>query len=469
MMVQVRSRRIWPRLVAALLLAVLQPTVCVAQGGVPAEIEVHLSEAEEAYFDGAYDEALRRLDKVETWLGNPINQKKLATIGCDHSLVRAMVIGMRAEVLSANGERGKARAALTKAETTLRNRRTALVARKVFPPVMWQYEAFLCFVRGDLVQPLPDFGLSDEPRMPDGVKRLFLERGDPRNAIIAYEAASEALSAPQAWDGGDAFRWNRLQGRLYTSLARATVLKAGTPTVQDVNDAAGFLERAEAAFSKNELWKQCIKQEHFGEIPHSFKDIDKCEGDLSKKLALKRKFAQTISDWVGLQLLNVELSAFQEHADNGVVNDLVASTEQRYDRIIGFLKAQYPEAHPRVQDVRLSRARWFAAVARSSVNPRETQASLLRDCLLELEAVSPRAAGDVAQKQVVELWARFRLLDLDREEALLEAGERAAYQARILDLQSQLESQVAGGRSHDKSSSVEAAGASTEEDAEVAK
>ena len=398
-----------------------------------------VEEAEESYFDGNYENAARLIREAEKWLDNSANRRGLAQVGQDHSVLKAMLTGLRAEILFAQGEQGRARAALRHAEAVLKNRRNVYVNRRVFPPFLWQYEAFLSFVRGDLMRPIPDFGLASDPSIPDELRQEILDRGNPSEAIGAYRNAEGIMAKPQAMEHGNP-RFNRLEGRLFTSLARVKVLKAGAPGVDELSDAEAFLERAEAAFGRNPFWKTCVKQETFGAMPLAFKDINANDLDPTLRLDLKRLFSQTIHDWLGIQLLRVELAAFKEQQDFDAMEELVTTTEQHYDRIVGFVISQFRESHPRVQEARLSRGRWFLALSRNPAAPPETRFSWLQDCLLAIEGIAGLGSSDAVQKKALELAALVSIVSLDDQFKRLDGGQRETYAKRIEELQEELQS-----------------------------
>ncbi|NBT36295.1 MAG: hypothetical protein EBT03_12315, partial [Betaproteobacteria bacterium] len=352
-----------------------------AQIDLPPGVQMLVEEAEENYFDGDYANAGRLLREAETWTDDAANKLELARWGVDHSIVKVILAGLRAEIYQAQGEYGKARAALATAETTLGNRRSAYVARRIFPEVLWQYEAFLLFMRGDLMRPEPDFGLAEDTGLPADVRDFLVARGNPSESIRAYRRAEATLGKPMARQGQDRYQSNRLEGRMFTNLAWIRVLKAGRPSKQDISDAEACLERGETAFSRNVFWQHCFQEEHFGRIPRALKDIDPSVFGTKGTLKLKRAFTQAISDWTSMELLRVEMTAYQEAGSPSADDSLSVTTEQKYDRIVGFLKSQYTATHPRVQSVRLSRARWLVVAARPTVLTPETRFSLLQDCL----------------------------------------------------------------------------------------
>lgn len=417
---------------AAFMLAVAA-SVCHSQE-MPVDL-AHLRErAEEHYFDGDYESATRVLADAEKWLDSPLNKRDIARFGFDHSMLDAFFSGFRAEVLLAKGEQRKATGALRHAEKTLKNRRSRYVANGLLPPMLWQYEAFLEFVRGDLLQPIPDFGLADDPKMPAEVQQFFRSRGSASDAMASYSRAENVLGDPRAVDVGSFFR--RLEGRLLTSLARCKILKAGKPSQSDVVDCEALLERAEAAFGRGDFWQRVINQAGADRLPLTFKEVNQQSPDPTMRLALKRIFAQTISDWVEVQLLRAELTAYQEQegeADDGG-RGAIATAEQTYDRIVGFMKSQFGANHASVQRVQLSRARWLVALAKSPEEEPATRFSLLQDCLSDLGNITKVASGDIVQAHAIELAASSMMLDLDEQLGRLGPEEKQKYVTRVEEL-----------------------------------
>jgi hypothetical protein len=391
----------------------------------------HLRErAEEHYFDGEYEDAKRVLAEAEKWLDSPLNRRDLIKLDFDHSVVDAIFSGFRAEVFIAMGERAKAENALRHAEKTLKNRRSRYAAVGRLPPRMLQYEAFIEFVRGDLLQPVPDFGLARNPTIPDEVRQLFLA-SKAANSLAAYRRAEIVLGNPLANDDSDFFR--RLEGRLLTNLARGKILKVGSPTKSDVVDCAALLNRAEVAFQKGSFWQQVIHQANFERLPLTFKAVDQQTQDPTRRLGLKRQFAQTISDWAEIELLRAELSAYQEQ-DATARPEAIETAERGYDEVVGFMKSQFGGEHASAQRIQLSRARWILALASApDVNP-ETRLSYLQDCLSDLGKIKNLPSGAMIQVQALELAASSMMLAADSGVGQLPPAEMAKLNARMEEL-----------------------------------
>jgi hypothetical protein len=412
-------------------------------GDWPVDLE-HLRErTEEHFFDGDYDDAMRVLKEAEDWLDDPLNKRKVNQLGGDHSMLKALFTGFRAEVLAAQGDHKRALATVKLAAKTLQDRRDAYAKWRSLPPLLWQYEAFLEFVRADLLQPIPDFGLADDPTMPAEVQNYFRSRGDAAKAMAAYGSAEKVLSDPRARDNGDFFR--RLEGRLLTSLARCKILKAGKPSESDIVDCEALLERAEAVFGSGVFWRSVIDQAGWDRLPRTFKEVQgQAAADPTRRLNLKRSFDQTINDWAGIQLLRAELTAYQEQdvaAADGEA-DAIATAEQAYDRIVGFMKSQFEADHASVNRVKLSRARWLVAQARSPDAKPATRFSLLQDSIADLGGMTNLISSDVLQVQAIELAALSMMLDLDKELGRLGAEEKQKYAARVVELKSGLLARV---------------------------
>lgn len=404
----------------------------------------HLRErTEEHFFDGDYEDAMRVLEEVDDWFDNPLNKLNVINMKGDHSMLVAFFTGFRAEVLAAKGEHRRALSAVKLAEKTLKDRRKAYAARGLLPPLLWQYEAFLEFVRGDLLQPIPDFGLADDPTMPAEVQDYFRSRGAGADAMKAYGRAEKVLGDPRTRDEGDFFR--RLEGRLLTSLARCKILKAGKPSESDIVDCEALLERAEAAFGRGDFWQSVINQAGWDRLPRTFDEVNKqAADDPTRRLSLKRRFAQTINDWVEIQLLRAELTAYQEQgrAVQAGQAGAMATAEQAYDRIVGFMKSQFGAGHASVNRVKLSRARWLVAQARSPDAKPATRFSLLQDSISDRGGNANLVSSDVLQEQAIELAALSMLLELDKELGRLGAEEKQKYAARVVELKSGLLARV---------------------------
>jgi tetratricopeptide (TPR) repeat protein len=416
---------------------VFQVLPCRAQD-LPVDLLHVRQRAEEHYFDGEYEDAKRVLAEAEKWLDSPLNKRDLIRLNIDHSMLDVFFSAFRAEVLFAMGENVPAQGALRHAEKILRNRRNRLAAAGAVPPLMLQYEAFIEFVRGDLLQPIPDFGISEDTEMPDEVRQLFLE-SKPEQALAAYKRAETVLGNPAADDGGGFFQ--RLEGRLLTSLARCRILKVGTPTGTDVADCEALLDRAEAVFQKGAFWQQVINQQNTGRLPMTFKAVNE-QTDPSQRLGLKRRFAQTISDWVEIELLRAELTAYQEQ-DEAEDQEVIDTAERGYDEVVGFLKSQFGGEHACVQRAQLSRARWLVALAGGSDLKAETRVSYLQDCLSDLSNIKNVAAQRVTQLQALELAASTKMIAANEGLERLEPDQISRLKARIEELKKLLAARMA--------------------------
>jgi tetratricopeptide (TPR) repeat protein len=396
---------------------------------------MHLRQrAEEHYFDGEYDDAKRVLQEAEEWLDSPLNRRDLIALNFDHSMLDVFFSGFRAEVLYAMGDLQKAQGALRHAEHTLKNRRNRYAAARIVPPLMLQYEAFIEFVRGDLLQPVPDFGLSKDPGIPLEVQQLFLAK-KPAESLAAYGRAESILGNPHANDGGGFFQ--RLEGRLLTSLARCNILKVGKPSKTDVTDCEALLNRAEAAFQKGAFWQQVINQANFARLPLTFKAVNEQSQNPAQRLGLKRQFAQTINDWAEIELLRAELTAYQEQGDT-FDPEAIQTAERGYDGVVGFMKAQFGDDHASAQRVQLSRARWLVALARGPEVKADTRISYLEDCLSDLGKISKLSSGDMAQVQALELAAASLMLAANKEVGHLSPEDVAKLTARVDGLKKSL-------------------------------
>lgn len=399
--------------------------------GQPLPVDLlHLRErAEEHYFDGDYADAMRVLSEAEEWLDSPLNKRDLIKVNFDHSMLDVFFSAFRAEVLFALGDVEKAQGALRHAEKTLKNRRARYAAARLLPPLTLQYEAFIEFVRGDLLQPVPDFGLSQDPSMPDEVRNFFLVK-KPSDALAAYGRAENVLGNPQANNGDEFFQ--RLEGRLLTSLARCKVLKVGRPTPNEVTDCEAMLNRAEAAFQKGVFWQQVINQASFLRLPLTFKAVNERSSNPSERLGLKRRFAQTINDWAEIQLLRAELTAYQEQGL--AAPEAIETAERGYDEVVGFMKSQFGASHASVQRVQLSRARWLIALAGAPNQNRETRFSYLQDCVADLGNMTRLTSADLVQVHALELAATSMMIAADKGLGRLAPERIAKLDARVAEL-----------------------------------
>jgi hypothetical protein len=404
----------------------------------PPTMKVLIEQAEEDFFDGDLESAERRVDEAYDWVR--ANKNQIARTGGDHTLLEAMLAGLYAEIFHASGDTAKADAKLKHAEKLLEIRKTVFIRNRLFPPFLWQFDAFIKCTRGDVNRPTPDFGLAENAELSEPARQFLLDRGDASPAIRAYKAAETAMTDPVTKAVQDRTSLNRLEGRVLTNLAWVCILKRGPPTRNDLDDAETFLDRANDAFKKNEFWNVFIEGGNFGQVPRAFKDIKRAglKGDDARNL--KRLFSQTIRDWQAMHLLKAEMTAFRERS---IDEEAVNTAEQDYDRIVGFLKTQYGDDHPRLQAVRLSRARWFLAASRSAKEKPELRQSLLKDCVGDLDKLKGLGPSDMLQKQVIELSARMEMLETPEKDGGPAGEERIACDRRVSKLREEVEAEIA--------------------------
>lgn len=419
------QRAIFTVIAAASLLAF--PTVTVGQR-LPPEMKSYLQRAEEAFFDGQYADADRLLAEAEDWLSKPVSKRTLQRLGLDHSVLIAAVWGLRAEIYLARGQLTKTNNTLRRAMDKLLNRRSRLLVRGGAFPGLWQYEAFLKFVEGDLECPNPEFGIALVPDIPDAAKEILAGHGDLKEARRAYSEAEAILGDPIVLrindEAGLRFS-NRLEGRLFLSLARLALVESDPPSETNVDDAGAFLGRAEAAFSRDEVWRLIISPDS-GTPPRSLKDFEQQGFDPEKRLQLKRLYGQVIKDYTKLMVRRAELTAYTKDDP-----DALGEARNVYQQLGAFLSDHYRPRHPLLQEMHLSKSRWLMETARNSERAAADRFSLLKECLEGLGEVTSLPFGDMLQRDALELAARSGILVIHLEEPVLEDEEVAEHRQRI--------------------------------------
>lgn len=399
------------------LLAVSLMTGRVFANDWPEVLTIAVAETEECFFDGEYDLAIRHLDQAEIWLKRPLNQDSLMKNGEDHGLVKAILSGLKAQILSEKGEAKRAESAIVSANTSLMNRRTFIARQGNILPDLWKYEAFLLFLEGDLHRSSPDFGLADNLSIPEALRVRFRKQSNPKRSLAAYNKASDVLTRSPAALRPDLLL-QRLKGRLLVGLAHGLLYKTGVPSADDCRDASNYLDRAEDICKSNPFWATFLAPDSI--LPVSYKELENRGLTLDEKIALKRNFYQAIGDWLSMKLMRAEISAGGELA--GLENHRNAkSAEQGYAETLGFCRAHFPPSHPTLQRVMLSQARWFTYLdcfleKAGGVPKLQERLSLLQDCIFDVTRIRMTKGIDMrtqANCDTLELNALTRLLDID--------------------------------------------------------
>jgi hypothetical protein len=401
----------------------------------PEVLKIAVEETEECFFDGEYDQALRHLDQAETWLERPANLQALLMLGEDHGLVKSILRGLKAQILSEKGETKKAESAIESANAILMNRRSFRTRRGTILTHLWKYEAFLLFLEGDLYRSSPDFGLADNLSIPEPLRVRFANQSNPKRSLAAYNKANDVLTRTPAAMTPDLLL-QRLRGRLLIGLAHGSLYKTGIPNALDCRDAGNYLDRAEDVFKQNPFWAVFLAPDAV--CPVSYKDLEKKPNLTPElKVSLKRDFYRAIQDWLTLKLMRTEISAGGELAG---LEDKPnkQSAEQGYAVTLGFCRAHFPRTHPTLYRVMLSRSRWFTYLdcslekegGKASLPAR---VSLLQDCIFDVTRIRMNDRVDARTQSncdTLELNAITRLLDIAAVENILPNDKKERYRRR---------------------------------------
>lgn len=430
-----------PAWVASMIVGPLTDRVLAADW--PEVLKIAVEETEECFFDGEYDQALRHLDQAETWLERPANLQALLMLGEDHGLVKSILRGLKAQILSEKGETKKAESAIDSANSILMNRRSFRTRQGTILTHLWKYEAFLLFLEGDLYRSSPDFGLADNLSIPETLRVRFANQSNPKRSLAAYNKANDVLTRTPAAMTPDLLL-QRLRGRLLIGLAHGALYKTGIPNALDCRDAGNYLDRAEDVFRQNPFWTVFLAPDAVR--PVSYKELEK-QPNLTpeQKVALKRDFYRAIQDWLSLKLMRTELSAGGELA--GVEQKPnTRSAEQGYAVTLGFCRAHFPSIHPTLYRVMLSRSRWFTYLDCSLEKlggkaNLPARISLLQDCIFDVTRIRMNDRVDARTQSncdTLELNAITRLLDIDAAEDVLPNDKKEKYHKRKLLLEQRI-------------------------------
>jgi tetratricopeptide (TPR) repeat protein len=417
---------------ASVLAATLGETK-VARAQAPIELQVAIEEANEALFDGEYDEAIRLTTAGLKWTSNTANRRLLASINRDWTVEECMLNALQAEALLLSGNVKKATSQLDRAVAQLEARRTYYHRNFGKADWFWLYTAFLHFVEGDLARPMTDFGTvgqDDAPR----VQAFAKTAGGSNKAARCYRKAGDCLERLLQLDptpttevaSGLPLIVNRLMTRLLVSLARVQITKFGNPTIHDATDAESYLIRAEELLRNNVWWKLFIAPDALFQLSYArLQDIEdekkKAQGTQAtatmteqELIQIKQFFCHAISDYVMVMIHRAEVAAFQELQGVIVARDKAWATsnaERCYQRALQLLRNQHRLSHPMLHEVELSKARWYAtlsdpeAVANLNLEGKELRrrVSFVRDCLFLVHKIRAHRGAAMPLQHRLEL------------------------------------------------------------------
>jgi tetratricopeptide (TPR) repeat protein len=408
-----------------------------SESELPDAVKIAMEQAEQRYFDGDYEDALRTLQSAQKWMDKSANRKLIQSLGGDHSVIRAYLMGLKAEIYAHYGDRNKALGALRAADSLSKPRRNYWTRLGNPPIILWQFEAFLKLIEGDVFRPIPDYGLTSEVYLPASLHGALAEKADPVKATLAYKHAESILSKPFVALNSDT-TLTRLRGKLMVSLASTHIMKRGLPTEADVRDSRAYLARAEEFFVKNPVMELFLAAD--APLPLTYKELEeKVKGNESLKTDLKRRFGQAIQDWLALKLAYLELEANGETSSREDPIGGLSATEKEFSRLYYFCHAQFPSTHPRLAEVLLSRARWYFYLASNSLPAVDessmiTALSLYRDCVFELtrlRVTHTLTLRETYEVGVLELAGLRGILALGERGVELSAAEQAGVRERI--------------------------------------
>jgi len=447
-------------------------------GDLPIVLQIALEEADEAFFDGDYEEALRRLGRAEAWVENINNRGLIITSGNDYQLVECFIFCLRAQVGCAMGDHKEAMSDIRAAERRLKDRRTYYIKRGGVTAEMWLLEAFLSFTKGDASVPVPDFGIAEDGIINPLLANKIEDISSPAQAIKHYERAATILNKPHAQ--GDSYLYERLSIRLLVAMAKILMLKQGLPSHGDVREAESYLIRAEERSAANPLFELFIAPN--APFPTSYSDFmqhgkDKLKstgaGENAKLpeadlLNVKRYYHQALTDWLNVQMVRAEVASASETQENQYGWE-PQTAERSFRRLESVCEKQFKGnvQHPVYGQISIARGnvflrngiRWRGEIARriekKKPEDRELSArmlSYLRDACFEAERMECFVESSELGKRTAlheKMLASARIVELRGLSILVEscghlgdlmsADERDAAEARCKVLQQRLE------------------------------
>ena len=367
------DRKTTPIILAVGLVAclILRPA---SAADLPVVLKVAMEEAEEAFFDGDYEESLRRLEKAEDWVENPNNRGLLINSGIDYQLMECFIFCLRGQVGCAMGDQKEAFRDIRAAERRLKDRRTYYIKRGGNSSEMWLLEAFLSFVKGDASVPIPDFGMADDEFLNGPLAKQLESRSSPAPAIKHYEWAANILHRPYAQGGTGLaeYVYERLTIRLLVAMAKIITLKQGIPSHGEIREAESYLVRAEERASQNPFYSSFIAPN--ARWPRSYSDFmdeakskakstgagDNASLTEERLLLIKRFYSHALHDWLNVQMVRAEVAAASE-SNEAQYGWEPQSAERSFKRLESLCQSQYKGNldHPIYGQISLARGNCF--------------------------------------------------------------------------------------------------------------
>jgi tetratricopeptide (TPR) repeat protein len=442
----------------------------------PMELQVAVEEANEAFFDGKYEESLRLSERALKFFKDTEVQKLLVARQVDWQLHANFVLGLQAEALVAEGRYSAASAKLKSAMQKLRSRRgyyTKNRADQKFLRYLWLNDAFLDFIEGDLHRPCLRLPTSPTADMP--VRDWEGDLCNPKKSESCYAKAVQSLDRirlnPQpAQPILDGFEMVCMRSKLraYVSLAKTELASPTSPTPEDINDAISYLVRAMDLHTSNGWWRL------FGApnalFPIGYHQLQKLSEEkalmnsggaasLTEReiILVKQRFMHAICDWLMIMFTRAEADAYRELLGVTQTSQTagweMASAERYYQRAMHLLRAHFRGEHPMLGRAEFSKAAWLAI--RSAPESRvgemtELQvlgiASMARDVVFLANKMRLDAGGGDAPLKVqancnfLELKGLRNLLGIHAKRPILSPLQIEEIKKRTSILEAELES-----------------------------
>ncbi len=395
------------------------PQVC-AFATPPLYVQLRTEEANEAFFDGNYAEALRLIGDCTAWIQSSSNRLQVANRGVDWTVLEGMLLGLRAEILLAQGESESARSLAQRAAAKLRARRSYYIRNAADPRGVfdfWLYEAFIRRVEGDLYRPIALFDtvLTGQAEKLTRSSQAKAAKGYQDSLRVLEQQASMVLSDTIAEDSNTTFssyRANRLAVQVMVRLAMVGLRKPGPVTAEDIADASYLLTRADERLQNGWAWKTFVNSD--GDLRNlRYDDLKKMAEEGAEAAAQKPDITQAdtvllkqilwhlLVDYAEINTALAECKAHMSLLEPGhFLNPDGADADAPglfYEQARQMLGSHFEPAHPILRELDFSHAIWFAIQSDAKLLDEKNLGRLVsyaRDCVFLAErAIQGRQAG----------------------------------------------------------------------------
>lgn len=472
-----------------------------AEAQLPTDLEFLLTEAQEALFDGHYDQIDFYTGKIQVWLDQDPNKALLASRGFHWGLTEGLNALLVAQACLETGDLRGVDRETKRAMDRLEQVRLLRMQGGDPATTYWALGVLVENMRAERHRPRRMFLEMNEQfqfvrpfhrlnlPLPGVIAFLEEERQASKKSAMAYKHAREVVErhlVPAAQAQGPAQGMGQAQGGGETQLlsmrvlysfyiegAKQSLYREGVPMEQNYVDAIAMCERAfEYADTVQALAGDTVgvgAEDFFPEsaqVPVSYKAFSNLVQPESnaEQMETKKAWSMMLREWARLFVLNAELVEYLGLRDqnalamagNRAERDPIAR-QNSYVKAAGFLLTHFEPDHPLVIEMERSRThilltRLFAQadelLADKGVPAAERElkaiqaVSRARDCLLELYKLRQhdidRSPSGRGASLVKELRIIETLARLDVEFRLLSDAQKQECRGRITAVDAEL-------------------------------